>query len=43
VGDPITVDASMRGREAYRAAADELLRAIYALPGEAGQGGGTLR
>jgi 1-acyl-sn-glycerol-3-phosphate acyltransferase len=32
VGHPITVDGTLRGREAYRAAADEVLRAIYALP-----------
>ena len=31
VGDPITLDASLRGREAYRAAADEILRIIYTL------------
>ena len=31
VGDPITLDASLRGREAYRVAADEILRTIYAL------------
>jgi 1-acyl-sn-glycerol-3-phosphate acyltransferase len=44
VGDPITVDSTLRGREEYRAAADEVLRAVYALPGgEAGQRGGTPR
>ena len=32
VGPPMTVDGTLRGREAYRAAADEVLRAIYALP-----------
>ena len=32
VGHPITVDGTLRGREAYRGAADEVLRAIYALP-----------
>ena len=32
VGHPTTVDGTLRGREAYRAAADEVLRAIYALP-----------
>jgi 1-acyl-sn-glycerol-3-phosphate acyltransferase len=31
VGDPITLDASLRGREAYRVAADEILRTIYVL------------
>ena len=34
VGHPITVDGTLRGREAYRAAADDVLRAIYALPEE---------
>jgi 1-acyl-sn-glycerol-3-phosphate acyltransferase len=44
VGDPITVDPTLRGREAYRAAADEVLRTVYALPGgEAGRRGGTPR
>ena len=33
VGDPITVDPTVRGREEYRAAADEVLRTVYALPG----------
>jgi 1-acyl-sn-glycerol-3-phosphate acyltransferase len=33
VGDPITVDANLRGREAYRSAAEEILQVIYALPG----------
>jgi 1-acyl-sn-glycerol-3-phosphate acyltransferase len=32
-GDPITVDPTLRGREDYRAAADEVLRTVYALPG----------
>lgn len=32
VGDPITLDRALRGREAYRRAADELIREIYALP-----------
>lgn len=36
VGDPIPVDRSLRGREDYRRAADEILRIIYALP-EAGK------
>ena len=31
VGTPITVDATLRGREEYRAAAEEILRVIYAL------------
>jgi 1-acyl-sn-glycerol-3-phosphate acyltransferase len=34
VGDPIALDPTLRGREAYRAAADDVLRVIYALPGE---------
>jgi 1-acyl-sn-glycerol-3-phosphate acyltransferase len=33
VGRPIAVDSTLRGREDYRAVADEVLRAIYALPG----------
>ena len=37
VGDPIRLDAGLRGREAYRDAADEVLRAIYALPAKAGK------
>ena len=32
VGDPITVDKTLRGRDAYREAAEEILRTIYALP-----------
>jgi 1-acyl-sn-glycerol-3-phosphate acyltransferase len=34
VGAPISVNGALRGSEAYRAAADEVLRAIYALPEE---------
>jgi 1-acyl-sn-glycerol-3-phosphate acyltransferase len=34
VGNPITVDGALRGREEYRRAADEILRTIYALPEE---------
>ena len=34
VGCPITVDGTLRGREDYRAAADEVLRTIYALARE---------
>jgi 1-acyl-sn-glycerol-3-phosphate acyltransferase len=34
VGSPITVDATLRGREEYRAVAEEILRVIYALPEE---------
>jgi hypothetical protein len=32
VGDPIHLDENLRGGEAYRAAADEILRKIYSLP-----------
>jgi len=32
VGDPIRLDENLRGGEAYRAAADDVLRTIYALP-----------
>jgi 1-acyl-sn-glycerol-3-phosphate acyltransferase len=32
VGDPIFIDNTSRGREGYRRVADEILRAIYALP-----------
>ena len=38
VGAPISVDGELRGREAYRAAADEVLRVIYALPREGDRG-----
>jgi 1-acyl-sn-glycerol-3-phosphate acyltransferase len=34
VGEPITLDAGLRGGKAYRDAADDVLRAIYALPKE---------
>lgn len=34
IGDPITVDRSKRGRAAYRASAERVLEAIYALPKE---------
>lgn len=33
VGDVITLDPTLRGREEYRAAADEVLRTVYGLPG----------
>jgi 1-acyl-sn-glycerol-3-phosphate acyltransferase len=33
VGNAITLDPTLRGREEYRAAADEVLRTVYALPG----------
>lgn len=36
IGDPITVDENLRGGEAYREAADGILRSIYALPKEYG-------
>jgi hypothetical protein len=32
VGEPIRLDASLRGGAAYRAAADQIMRTIYALP-----------
>lgn len=32
VGDPITIDNTKRGKAAYRASADEVLKEIYALP-----------
>ncbi len=41
VGDPIEVDPSLRGREAYRAAAEEILEVVYALP-KAGVGRGEV-
>jgi 1-acyl-sn-glycerol-3-phosphate acyltransferase len=31
IGDQITIDNTLRGREAYREAAEEVLRAIYGL------------
>lgn len=34
VGEPITIDNTIRGGRAYREAADEILRSIYALPEE---------
>ncbi len=34
VGDPIHLDEKLRGGKAYREAADEVLRTIYALPKE---------
>ena len=35
VGDQITLEPTLRGREEYRAAAEEVLRTVYALPGGA--------
>ncbi|QIN83012.1 1-acyl-sn-glycerol-3-phosphate acyltransferase [Rubrobacter tropicus] len=32
VGDPMTLDAGLRGGQAYREAADDVLRTIYSLP-----------
>lgn len=32
IGEPMTMEENLRGRQQYREAADELLRAIYALP-----------
>jgi 1-acyl-sn-glycerol-3-phosphate acyltransferase len=34
IGEPVTIDNTSRGREAYRRTADEILRTIYALPQE---------
>ena len=34
VGEPIDLDRALRGGVAYRAAADEVMRTIYALPGQ---------
>ena len=34
IGNPLTLDATLRGREEYREAAEEILRIIYALPPE---------
>jgi 1-acyl-sn-glycerol-3-phosphate acyltransferase len=38
VGAPMRLDTGLRGGKAYREAADEVLRAIYTLPGEQGKG-----
>jgi 1-acyl-sn-glycerol-3-phosphate acyltransferase len=38
IGDPITIDNTLRGRAAYREAADEVLRAIYAMRERHGEG-----
>ncbi len=38
VGNPITMDNVLRGRTAYREAADRILDAIYALPEQYGKG-----
>jgi 1-acyl-sn-glycerol-3-phosphate acyltransferase len=37
VGEPVHLDPSMRGGPAYRAAADEIMHTIYALPGRHAQ------
>jgi 1-acyl-sn-glycerol-3-phosphate acyltransferase len=34
VGEPVALDPTLRGGAAYRAAADEIMRTIYALPEE---------
>ena len=39
IGEPIELDPALRGGAAYRAAADEIMRSIYALPAQAGQAG----
>lgn len=36
IGKPLTLDDTLRGREAYREAAEEVLEEIYSLPGEPG-------
>ena len=38
VGEPIELDPGLRGGAAYREAAEEIMRSIYALPGKAGSG-----
>jgi 1-acyl-sn-glycerol-3-phosphate acyltransferase len=38
VGDPIELDPELRGGAAYREAADEIMRSIYALPEKAASG-----
>ena len=43
VGEPIEVDETLRGGAAYRAAADEIMRAIYALPRKGSESSGTPR
>ena len=40
IGDPITIDNTLRGSKAYREAADEVLRVIYALPEQHARGMG---
>ena len=37
IGDPITMDNTLRGRQEYREAAEEILRVIYALPEKHGK------
>jgi 1-acyl-sn-glycerol-3-phosphate acyltransferase len=37
IGDPMTIDTTAKGREGHRRVAEEILRAIYALP----EGGGS--
>lgn len=39
VGEPVQIDPGLRGGAAYREAADELMRTIYALPDQAKQAG----
>lgn len=38
IGEPLTIDNTLRGGRAYREAADGILRAIYALPEKYGAG-----
>jgi hypothetical protein len=35
IGEPIELDPALRGGAAYREAADEIMRSIYALPEKA--------
>jgi 1-acyl-sn-glycerol-3-phosphate acyltransferase len=37
VGEPVELDPALRGGAAYRAAAEDIMRSIYALPGEHGK------
>ncbi|MGH3144702.1 MAG: lysophospholipid acyltransferase family protein, partial [Rubrobacter sp.] len=32
VGEPLSLDVALRGSRAYKEAADEIMRAVYALP-----------
>ena len=39
IGEPFALDPSIKGREAYREAADGILKKIYALPDKPGETG----